>query len=108
MKPENNLSNKANNMITLTNYYTKIDKKYELDREIIRTRFKQVRLDNNVTQVELAKLLNTCQSNISSYESGNTLILTVFIYNFARHFNVSLDYLTGRSDNPEIIKKKKK
>ena len=92
----------------LTNVYIKVDKKYELDREIIKTRFKQVRLDNNVTQVELAKLLNTCQSNISSYESGNTLILTVFIYNFARHFNVSLDYLTGRSDNPEIIKKKKK
>ncbi len=81
-------------------------KKCELNRDIIRTRFKKIRLEHNMKQTDIAKLLNTCQSNISSYENGNTLILTSFLYNFAKHFNVSLDYLTGRCDNPVIIRKK--
>ncbi len=46
--------------------------------------------------------LNMNQNSISRYETGlreadyNTLIL------FADYFDVSLDYLLGRTDNPKI------
>ncbi len=81
------------------------NKKYKLNNKVIGQKLKKIRLKNKLTQIELAKLLNTSQSNISSYESGKTLILTAFIFNFAKIFDVSLDYLTGRSPNIKIIKK---
>ncbi len=48
--------------------------------------------------------LNMSQNTISRYETGErqadykTLIL------FADYFNVSIDYLLGRTENPEINK----
>lgn len=80
----------------LTNVHIRENKKYKLKPVEIGSRLKQLRIKNKLTQKELAKILNTTQSNISSYENGNTLILTVFLYSYAKYFHVSLDYLTGR------------
>lgn len=89
----------------LTDVNIHSNKKYKLNNKVIGQKLKKIRLKKKLTQIELAKLLNTSQSNISSYESGKTLILTAFIFNFAKIFDVSLDYLTGRSPNIKIIKK---
>jgi len=87
----------------LTKTNIPISKKHKLKKKEIGLRLKQVRLKNKLTQKELADILNTTQSNISSYENGKTLILTAFLYNYAKHFNVSLDYLVGRcNDNIKI------
>lgn len=91
----------------LTNINIKPTKHYKLNPKVIGSKIKQIRLKNKLTQEDLAILLNTSQSNISSYENGKTLILTAFIYSFAKHFNVSLDYLTNRSSNINILKKGK-
>ncbi len=90
--------------LTKFNYPT--TKIIELDRKLISYRLKKIRLENKVKQAELAKILNTSQSNISSYENNKTLILTAFAYAFAKHFNISLDYLVGRS-NESVIRKKR-
>lgn len=82
------------------------NQKCKLDMKVISFRLKKTRLKNQLTQMELAKIINTSQSNISSYENGKTLILTAFIYSFAKHFNISLDYLAGRCNNTNIVKKK--
>ena len=82
----------------LTDINIQVEKRYKLKQKEIGARLKQIRLKNKLTQEELAKILNTSQSNISAYESGKTLILTAFIYSFAKHFHISLDYLTGRSN----------
>lgn len=92
----------------LSNVCIKDNKKYKLDSKIIGANLKKIRIKNKLTQEQLAKLLNTSQSNISSYESGKTLIITAFIYNFAKKFHVSLDYLTNRSSNINIQRKVKK
>ena len=82
----------------LTKENIKNNKKYKLNSKEIGLRLKQLRIKNNLTQKELAKIFNTTQSNISSYEHGNTLILTAFLYNYSKYFNISLDYLAGRSN----------
>lgn len=87
----------------LTNINIKDTKKYKLDSKEIGNRLKHLRQKNKLTQKELAKILNTTQSNISSYESGKTLILTAFLYNYAKYFNVSIDYLVGRNNTKMMI-----
>lgn len=95
---------------TLCNYYNlSMDyilgifniKKYDvinknLDKKLIGKRLKEFRIGNNITQEELAKILNTTHSTISAYESGKTTILTAFAYEICKRYNISMDYLCGR------------
>ncbi len=61
------------------------------------SRFAELRTDNDVKQKDLAKLLNVSVSAVSHYEKGlNTPDLSNLIL-LADYFNVSLDYLVGRS-----------
>lgn len=76
-------------------------KKYDvinknLDKKIIGKRLKEFRIENNITQEELAKILNTTHSTISAYERGKTTILTAFAYEICKRYNISMDYLCGR------------
>ena len=82
----------------LSNLNTPILKNYKLNSKLIGKRIREIRKNSNLTQAKIAKILNTSQSNISAYENGKTLILTAFLYNYAKYFHVSLDYLIGRSD----------
>ena len=68
----------------------------ELNKNIIANRIKQIRKENNITQIELANMLNTNQSVISAYEAGKTLILTAFAIEICNKFNISIDWLCGR------------
>jgi len=67
-------------------------------------RLKELRKQRKISQIKLAMDLNMGQNTISRYENGvheadyETLIL------FADYFNVSIDYLLGRTDNPKINK----
>lgn len=67
-----------------------------LDKKEIGKRIKEIRIKNNVTQKELANILNTTQSTISAYEAGKTLVITSFAYQICKYFNISLDWLCGR------------
>ena len=65
-------------------------------------KLKEIREKRNVSQTKLAMDLNMGQNTISRYENEvreadyRTLIL------FADYFNVSIDYLLGRTENPRI------
>ena len=71
----------------------------ELDKELIGSRIQLFRMQNGLFQYQLAEFLNTTQSTISSYESGKTLILTAFLYQIAKEYKISMDYLCGRTNN---------
>lgn len=78
--------------------------KHELNNKVIGKNLKKLRKDKNITQTDLAKLLNTSQSTISAYESGKTTLLTAFALQIINNYNVSLDWLVGRSYNPKLNK----
>ena len=67
-----------------------------LDKALIGNNIKKVREQNNLSQMALAKSLNTTQSTIWAYETGRTLILTAFAYQICVKYNVSMDWLCGR------------
>ncbi len=64
-------------------------------------RLKELRKKRNISQQKLAIELGMNQNSISRYENGereaeyNTLIA------FAEYFSVSVDYLLGRTENPQ-------
>lgn len=72
------------------------------NKDILAKRLKQFRIDNKLKQEDIGKLLNVSKSQVSDIENGkkSTTIENLFI--LSEHFNVSLDYLTGRTDNPDL------
>ena len=61
-------------------------------------RIKELREEKNISQLELAKKLNLTQQSISLYEKGEREPSIDVLKNIANFFNVSLDYLLGKSD----------
>ena len=78
----------------------------KLDKKVIGNNLKEIRKIYKLTQVKLAKLLNTTHSTISAYESGKTMILTSFAYQICKKYNLSLDYLCGRNEVMHLVKEK--
>ena len=87
--------------LTSHNIMTKELKK--LDKKLIGIRIKEIRKKNGLTQSNLADLVNTSQSTISSYENGNTIILTAFLYEMCAKLNVSMNYIVGKSNTIKTI-----
>lgn len=91
----------------LTEFNIVPKKKYQINRELVGQRLKEIRKENNLSQELVADILNTSQSTISEYENGHTLIITAFLYELAKKLNVSADYLIGRSNTKKIYIKNK-
>lgn len=66
-------------------------------------RLKQLRKSRGISQLKLALDLNMNQNSISRYESGAREADYATLILFADYFNVSLDYLLERTDNPNIL-----
>ncbi len=62
-------------------------------------RIYDLRVDNDLTQKDMAKILNTTRDNYAQWERGFCNFPLEKINIFANYFNVSLDYLTGLSNN---------
>lgn len=62
--------------------------------------FKRFRKAYGLTQQNVADALKIQKSSYQRYEQGRVVPAVTVIINLADAFNVSLDYLVGRSDNP--------
>ena len=67
---------------------------------ILGNNIKYLREKNNLSQKELANILNIANSTLSQYESGDRVPSDDIKIKIADYFNVSLDYLLGRTSNP--------
>lgn len=65
-------------------------------------RLKTLRKKRHISQLKLAMDLNMNQNSISRYENGEREADYETLIRFADYFNVSIDYLLERTDNPEI------
>lgn len=66
-------------------------------------RFKELRIKKGLTQQNLADLLKIDRTSISKYENGKQLPEIEILKDMAKFFNVTTDYLLGRSDTPDIV-----
>ena len=67
-------------------------------------RLKELRLANGLTQKDLANAIEVGRTTISEYESGKIVPKQEGLLKIANHFNVSVDYLTGVSNDPATRK----
>ena len=70
-------------------------------------RLKELRKLRKMTQQRLAIELNMNKNTISRYESGEREADYQTLIRFADFFNVSIDYLLERTDDPTFIRIKK-
>lgn len=69
-----------------------------LDLCVIGKRIVEIRTKYNLTLRDLAKELNTTSSTISAYETGKNLILTAFALQLCKKYNLSMDWLYGKTN----------
>lgn len=67
-------------------------------------RLKEIRKSRGISQLKMAMDLNTNQNTISRYETGEREPGIVELIKIADYFNISVDYLLERTDNPNIQK----
>lgn len=65
-------------------------------------RLKELRKKKRISQVGLAMALGMNQNSISRYENGEREADYKTLVAFADFFNVSIDYLLERTDDPSI------
>lgn len=63
------------------------------------TKLKDLREDNDLTQTDLAILLQTTQPQVYRYETGKRDIPLDKLVLLCRYFNVSADYFLGLPNN---------
>ena len=78
---------------------------FSIAKSFFSERLKTLRLSQNLSQETLATALGKGKSAISMMESAQSSATADTLIALADYFNVSLDYLVGRSDNPELIRK---
>ena len=63
---------------------------------------KELRKKNHISQVRLSMEMNMAQNTISQYENEVRQADYETLIAFADYFDVSVDYLLGRTDNPKM------
>ena len=67
-------------------------------------RLKEIRSSKGISQLKIAMDLNMNQNTISRYETGEHEPGINELIKIADYFNVSIDYLLERTNNPNIQK----
>ena len=88
-------------LLGLTNEIKRINHN-NIDKDIIAKRLKEIRKDYNLTVSEFAKSLNSCKTTFTNYENKIRLIQTSFCYDIARTYNISVDWLLGKSSEKKL------
>ena len=61
-------------------------------------KIKEIRKNNQLTQKDFDKKIDSTQDMVSRYEKGDIDLSTAMIIKICKTFNVSADYLLGLSD----------
>ncbi len=68
--------------------------------DAFKDRLRQIRKERNLTQKQVAEAINTIEQNYQRYERGSQQPTLLTLIALADFFNISLDYLCGRSNDP--------
>ena len=64
-------------------------------------RLKALREGIGISQMEMANAIGSSQSSVNRYENGQSTPPVELFRRYADYFDVSLDYIFGRTDKPQ-------
>lgn len=67
-------------------------------------RLRDLRENNVFTQKQIAEYLYVKQRAYSRYERNSRNIPIEYLFKLADYYNVSVDYILGRTNNPDVNK----
>ena len=73
-----------------------------------RARMRSLREDRDLTQAQVGKLLHKSQQGYNHIESGRAELKIEDLIRLCDFYNVSADYLIGRTDETELHKDRKR
>ena len=73
----------------------------------MKTRLKELREDNDLTQEQCAKISYISKNSYIRYEKGERTPPLDIIAILAKHYNVSIDYIADITDEAEPYRRKK-
>lgn len=88
----------------LTRNNKKNSAKIKSNKNLIGLRLKDLRNSLNLSQEKFANKCGLSQTTYSHYETGFNLITTTNAYSICKNYNVSMDWLVGRTNNSKINK----
>lgn len=65
-------------------------------------RIRDLREDHDLSQAALANIIHCTQRIYSDYERGRCNIPLGILIALADYYDVSIDYMLGRTDNPRV------
>ncbi len=68
-------------------------------------RIRDLREDKDLTQTQVAKILEMSQTGYSKYETGENDLPSSILIKLADFYNVSVDYILDRTSDPTFVKK---
>lgn len=68
-------------------------------------RIEELRIDHDMTQKDIAEILNCQREVYRRYEKGDRELPLSYAIILADYYNVSIDYITERTNSPRINKK---
>ena len=75
---------------------------------IVYNRIRELREDHDLTQTQIASILNMSQTGYSQYEIGKNDIPTRLLIMLSEYYDTSVDYLLGITDEMKPYPKRKK
>ena len=67
-------------------------------------RIQDLRTDADMSQKQLSEILHISQRSYSHYETGSRNIPVEMLIRLANYYDISVDYLVGRTDKTEMNK----
>ena len=78
---------------------------FKTDKFMIGKRLKELRKSLKLSQQQLADDCKISQTTYSGYETGHYLITTTNHYYICKTYNISMDWIVGRTDNKKLKEK---
>ena len=71
--------------------------------KIIGERLRSLRESVRLSQMKMAKEFGISQPSLARYEMGDTSVPPELLLQYADYFDVSMDYIFGRTENPKGV-----
>ncbi len=85
-------------LLGISNVVTKTERN-SINLDLLCKRLKELRIENKLTEENLGNKIGLAQQTYDNYEKGTRIPTTFKVLYIVKYYNISFDYIVGRTDN---------